>query len=471
VQQENHEDDKTQTYIPLTKGTQVSHYQIIEKIGAGGMGILGQGPGGPQCPEWTYSQTFYLYDNGVLLATFDKYDNVEDLFVNGPGGRIASYWENDDNKLHYYVADHLGSARVLMNSLEGQPEHAQVAQYYNYHPFGAVSESWGNYNTPYRFTSKEHDQHSSFDFYYFGARYYDPRIGQFTTIDKASQFASGFVYGGNNPISVIDPDGNISIFGLELRIDWGSIGRSIVEFFGSEIEYYAEHGRFFPPQYHQWEFGMTASSDGTWEYDGANRPKGEEPLDPDLFAAYEVMCWWFGVGPEYVRIKNAPLVERELMKTSFWRTVHGGAVEWASQRLAKNLPLDGYRTSQLDTEMASKDFREFTTDFSLLNHVVGSWSGSLTTYDTEKWTMTHHIYNEMNMASFLKYIFPKAVDWSREVVGLRPTGWHFPAYQRPVNGPFVPMPMPLPPFSGGQMEQEFIITRPIPVERPLEYLY
>ncbi|MCK5127237.1 MAG: protein kinase [candidate division Zixibacteria bacterium] len=31
-------DDKTQTHIILTKGTMVSHYQIIEKIGAGGMG-------------------------------------------------------------------------------------------------------------------------------------------------------------------------------------------------------------------------------------------------------------------------------------------------------------------------------------------------------------------------------------------------------------------------------------------------
>ncbi len=32
------DDDRTQTYVPLTKGTMVSHYRIIEKIGAGGMG-------------------------------------------------------------------------------------------------------------------------------------------------------------------------------------------------------------------------------------------------------------------------------------------------------------------------------------------------------------------------------------------------------------------------------------------------
>ncbi|MFH1701253.1 MAG: protein kinase [Candidatus Zixiibacteriota bacterium] len=32
------DNDKTQTHIVLTKGTMVSHYRIVEKIGAGGMG-------------------------------------------------------------------------------------------------------------------------------------------------------------------------------------------------------------------------------------------------------------------------------------------------------------------------------------------------------------------------------------------------------------------------------------------------
>ncbi|MFQ6009394.1 MAG: protein kinase, partial [bacterium] len=35
---ENQENDKTRTHVPLTAGAMVSHYRIIEKIGAGGMG-------------------------------------------------------------------------------------------------------------------------------------------------------------------------------------------------------------------------------------------------------------------------------------------------------------------------------------------------------------------------------------------------------------------------------------------------
>jgi len=32
------DNDNTQTYVILTKGTMVSHYKIINKISAGGMG-------------------------------------------------------------------------------------------------------------------------------------------------------------------------------------------------------------------------------------------------------------------------------------------------------------------------------------------------------------------------------------------------------------------------------------------------
>lgn len=38
MSEESFDNDKTKTHVALTKGMMVSHYRIIEKIGAGGMG-------------------------------------------------------------------------------------------------------------------------------------------------------------------------------------------------------------------------------------------------------------------------------------------------------------------------------------------------------------------------------------------------------------------------------------------------
>lgn len=67
----------------------------------------------------TSDETLYLYDGGTLLCTFDKNDNVIEMFVNGPSGRIASYLYNRDDLLHYFLSDHLGSTRVLVHAPSG----------------------------------------------------------------------------------------------------------------------------------------------------------------------------------------------------------------------------------------------------------------------------------------------------------------------------------------------------------------
>jgi RHS repeat-associated protein len=165
------------------------------------------GPGGGEdpCLKIAVSETHYLYDAGVLVATFDESDNVRDLFVNGPSGRIASYQFNDSAKLIYYLNDHLGSPRGIVMP---NPS-AQMVSYTHFYPFGGTLESWtsGVYNQ-FLYTGKERDQHGAFDYYYFGARYYDTKTGTFTSYDKAGQFPGGFRY-GNDPIRMVDPDGNL----------------------------------------------------------------------------------------------------------------------------------------------------------------------------------------------------------------------------------------------------------------------
>ena len=89
----------------------------------------------------------------------------------------------------------------------------KVASADDYYPFGMVMEgrsfNYGQADTRYKFSSKERDVETGFD--YFGARYYDGRIGRFFTVDRfASNFptSSPYSYASNNPIGFIDVNGD-----------------------------------------------------------------------------------------------------------------------------------------------------------------------------------------------------------------------------------------------------------------------
>jgi RHS repeat-associated protein len=60
----------------------------------------------------------------------------------------------------------------------------------------------------FKFTGKERDAESKYD--YFGARYFDARVGRFLGVDPHSSSypdLSSYCYVGNNPLSFMDPTG------------------------------------------------------------------------------------------------------------------------------------------------------------------------------------------------------------------------------------------------------------------------
>lgn len=195
--------------------------RVIEPPEDDGPGEDGPGGGGwSYYNEWT--ENHYLYDGRSLIAVFDSSDGEDSYYINGIGGPVAVLDKNDTSKRYYFLKDQIGNTRVMVDDT------GKVVEYTNYYPFGETMEDWSVYKEDLKFSGKEWDDFRTFEYNYFGARYYDPTVGTFTTVDKMAQFVSGYNYCGNNPISNIDPDGNESVcFTITTNIrfsEWQFVG-------------------------------------------------------------------------------------------------------------------------------------------------------------------------------------------------------------------------------------------------------
>ena len=118
----------------------------------------------------------------------------------------GNFKPNDDyEKMQfYYHPDHLGSSSYITN-LDGE-----VSQHIEYVPFGEVfiEERNNTWNTPYLFNAKEFDEETGM--YYYGARYYEPRLSLWISCDPKQgkyPYFTTYCYALNNPIKFVDPDG------------------------------------------------------------------------------------------------------------------------------------------------------------------------------------------------------------------------------------------------------------------------
>ena len=113
-----------------------------------------------------------------------------------------------ENKQYFFHKDHLGSSTQITD------RNANITHHLEYMPFGEpFVEQRKDWGTDYKFTSKELDEQTGL--YYFGARYYNPDISIWLSIDPLSDkypSLSPYNYCANNPINAIDPDGRYIIF-------------------------------------------------------------------------------------------------------------------------------------------------------------------------------------------------------------------------------------------------------------------
>jgi RHS repeat-associated protein len=130
--------------------------------------------------------------------------------------------------LYYLHGDHLGTASFVTD------DNSETTQFFLNLPFGEtmLEQQTGVYDNPYKFNAKELDSETGL--YYYGARYYNPRISIWYGVDPLAvynpvmetefygdgQHNGGVYYLGNlnpyiytyqNPVKYIDPNGKQTV--------------------------------------------------------------------------------------------------------------------------------------------------------------------------------------------------------------------------------------------------------------------
>ncbi len=202
----------------------------------------GEDVAGVEVPNYKtkYEALQNVIKDNYQLFEVDYYGVDNDNYVDGEGfccepkaqaknARSLPTENVDYEKLQYYYhSDHLGSASYITN-LDGE-----VVQHVEYVPFGEVflEERNNTWNTPFLFNGKELDEETGL--YYYGARYYNPRISLWYGVDPLAERTSNFspyAYTYNNPIIYTDPEGEIGLIGAAI----GAVVGAAAEFGGQVI--------------------------------------------------------------------------------------------------------------------------------------------------------------------------------------------------------------------------------------------
>ncbi len=139
-----------------------------------------------------------LRGDTTLLWQFDG--GYVDLDANG----TPTSW-------NYYVTDHLGSTRMVVDSNDS------IREVINYYPFGSEmrmelpAQMTSDPSHPFRFTGKELDKQNGLNMYDFGARLFDVAgVPMWTSMDPLAEEYypySPYSYCAGDPVNKFDPDG------------------------------------------------------------------------------------------------------------------------------------------------------------------------------------------------------------------------------------------------------------------------
>ncbi len=160
------------------------------------------------------------------------YENNNLKFFGHAEGYIEK--ETDGYKYFYQHKDHLGNIRLTYTDRNnnGSITQDEILKENNYYPFGLKHKGYNNMisGVPhnYGYNGKEEQNELNLNWVDYGARNYDATIGRWMNIDNKSEKyhpVSPYNYTLNDPVSLIDPDGN-DVYLVIWYTEGGKIGHA-----------------------------------------------------------------------------------------------------------------------------------------------------------------------------------------------------------------------------------------------------
>ena len=144
--------------------------------------------------------TWFVTDGVNLLAELDESLKPKASYLQGPG-IDRPLMLSKDGKSYFYLPDLLGSIAALTDST------GKVSASYRTDAFGNLLDQKGTIQNPFIFTGREYEP--DLGLYYYRARFYDPALGRFMSVDPKWTPAklNKYAYALNAPTRYRDPLG------------------------------------------------------------------------------------------------------------------------------------------------------------------------------------------------------------------------------------------------------------------------
>jgi RHS repeat-associated protein len=169
-----------------------------------------------------YDRDFNPLNGGFKRLTVNGRETGEKVGTPLPNGGFDELaFEDGDIKITepgfvyiYFSNENESRVEVFFDDFEVTHTKSPVVQTDDYYPYGLTFNSHRRENAIpnyYNFSGKEEQNELSVGWNDFGARMYTPEIGRWSVVDATSEKLhewSVYKYAVDNPVNVIDPDGN-----------------------------------------------------------------------------------------------------------------------------------------------------------------------------------------------------------------------------------------------------------------------